>query len=119
MSYQVVMNQGLPTMSFQSGGSDLLTNVILSLEIAQGSFFAAPDFGMRRRPRLKRTERNAQLVKGDAEQALQWLINSGRATAIVVVTSLDDRVRNRLRINVQATGAKGNQVSYEKFVEVV
>jgi phage gp46-like protein len=118
MSFAVTMENGLPVASFTSG-SDLLTNVILSLEIKQGSFFADPSFGLKPRPRAKRTAKTARLLKGDVEQALQWLIDCGRATAVDVTVELDNDDRNRMDLAVAVTGAQGNPVSYQKFVEVV
>lgn len=118
MSFSVTSKDGAPVMSFQSG-SDLLTNVILSVEIARGTFFAAPDFGLRRRPQAKSTPRTARLIKQDIEEALQWLLDTGRATSIEVEVEIDSADRHRIKWRALVTGAKGNQISYEKFVEVV
>jgi phage gp46-like protein len=119
MSLGILTNSGKLEMSF-TGGNDLLTNVILSVEIAQGSFFLDPTFGMLRRPREKNTAATAKLIEGDVRSALQWLIDVGRATSIAVVMEIDTLlVKTRLKARITVTAAQGNKVTYDKFVEVV
>lgn len=119
MSFGIVLNNGLADMTFASG-NDLLTNVVLSLEIRQGDFFADPSFGLRRRQRLKNTPATARLLQGDIEQALKWLLDIKRAAKIEVVMSLDiSEDKNRLKAFITVTGINGQVVTYEKFVEVV
>jgi len=106
-------------MTFK-GGSDLLTNVILSLEIMQGAFFLDPSFGLLRRPRLKNTVATATLIEGDIRAALQWLLDTGRATTIDIFMERDMlQDKGRLKARISVTGSKGNAVTYDKFVEVV
>jgi phage gp46-like protein len=114
----VTLKHGLPAMTW-TGGDPLLTNVILSLEIPKGAFFADTSFGLRRRTRMKLNERTARLVKGDVEEALKWLLDNGRARAIEVVTEIDTEEHTRLKALISVTAANGRQLSYEKFVEVV
>lgn len=120
MSFAVTIDDsGRPAMTFAAGNA-LFTNVVLSLEIRRGDFFADPAFGLRRRPRLKNTPSTAKLVKGDMEEALKWLLSTGRAAEVVVTVTRDLAAdRQRLTGHVRVTGVRGNQVSYEKFVEVV
>lgn len=118
MSFAVTMQDGLPCMAFKSG-NDLLTNMILSLEIAQGSFFADPTFGLRPRPQAKRTQKMVRLIKGDIEDALQWLLDTGRASSIEVTMEIPTNDLYRVTALVEATAPNGGQIRYEKFVEVV
>lgn len=118
MSLQVTVIDGRPAMSFKSG-NDLLTNVILSLEIEQGSFFADPLFGLKARPQAKKTLKTARLIKGDVEQALQWLLDTGRAALVEVEVALDNKDLHRVLAAIVVTDPGGNRISYEKFVEVV
>ncbi|MDA8428476.1 MAG: phage GP46 family protein [Geobacteraceae bacterium] len=119
MSFGITTYNGLLQMTLD-GGDDLLTNVILSLEITQGSFFADPAFGLLNRPRLKNTDRTAQLIKSDIQNALQWLLDTKRAPAINISMQRDVLIdKTRLMARVSVTGPQGNTVTYDKFVEVV
>jgi len=119
------MSQGITTSAGRlylsmAGGDDLLTNVIVSVEIAQGSFFVDPSFGLKRRERLKNTDGSARLVEGDIRAALQWLIDAGRAASVEVVMEIDRQEdRNRLKARISVQDQHGRVVSYDKFVEVI
>jgi phage gp46-like protein len=113
-----------------SGGTDpeqthtpadsIFNNILLSLTIRQGSWWFDPGFGLRRRERMKNTENNARLVEADCRQALQWLIDSGRAASIEVFTERDRTQNlNRLKILVEAVQADGRRITFETFKEVV
>jgi len=119
VDFAIEMIDGLPAMAF-TPATDIYNNVVLSLSITQGSWFADPAFGMRRRDRLKNTEANARLVEADCRAALQWLLDTGRATRIEV-TSERDRSQDlgRLKLLVTVTQADGRLVPFEKFYEVV
>jgi phage gp46-like protein len=109
------------TSSLTFGKADtIINNVFLSLSVVQGSWFANPQFGMRKRERMKNTEQNARLVAEDAKAALKWLVDTGRATA-VEVSAQRDRTQDvsRLKLLVEVTQADGRSVTFEKFVEVV
>jgi phage gp46-like protein len=119
MDFAIATDQGLGAMTFDRAG-DILNNIFLSLAIGQGSWWFNPGFGLRRRDRLKNTEATARLVREDCKQALQWLLDSGRAAAIEVFVERDrSQDTGRLRILVEATQADGNRVTYETFQEVV
>jgi len=99
--------------------SDILNNIIISLAIKKGSWWHDPLFGVTHRPRLKNTPVSARLVKQDYEQALQWIIDAGRATGIIVETWRHEHDRHRLNVLVTATQANGHIVTYQTFKEVV
>lgn len=120
MDFQLIYNSatGGIDQSFTEAG-DILNNIIISLAIKKGSWWHDPQFGLTDRPRMKNTPTTARLIKQDVEQALQWIIDAGRATRIDVATWRDDNDRYRLNIHVSATQADGRIVTYETFKEVV
>ncbi len=98
----------------------LANNVFLSLAVERGSFFHNPEFGLRRRERMKNTEANAALIRHDYLEALQWLKDVGRATAIEVQVQRNAAVDPyRLAVRIQVTQADGQVLSFDQFREVV
>ncbi|GFO67874.1 hypothetical protein GMLC_14530 [Geomonas limicola] len=119
MDFAIAMKSGTADMTFDKS-RDIFNNIYLSLSIKQGSWWLDPSFGLKDRGRLKNTEATARLVKGDCEQALQWIIDNGRAKTIEVSTERDrSQDLNRLKMLVLATQADGRTVTFEKFMEVV
>ncbi len=116
----IIDNQtGTADMSFDQC-TNLLNNVWLSLTVIQGTWFHRPTFGMPRRERLKNTPQTARLIRQDCLQALQWLLDTGRATNIEVLTERDrSQDLNRLKIAVQVQQADGRSISFTTFREVV
>lgn len=100
--------------------SGLLNNVYLSVTIEQGSWWAAPAFGRKRRERLKNTAETARLLQSDFEAALQWLLDSGRARSIVVTVSRDPaRWPHQQLVLIEVIASDGTPLNFERFVEVV
>jgi len=120
MDFQLLYDTrtGAIDQTFEQAG-DILNNIIISLAIKKGSWWHDPAFGLTDRPRLKNTPATARLVKQDMEQALQWIIDAGRATSILVETWRDDNDRHRLNILITATQADGRAITYTTFKEVV
>lgn len=118
MDFQLTSQHGLLDQTF-TPAADILNNIVISLGIKKGTWWHDPAFGLTHRPRVKNTPTTARLIKQDVEQALQWIINSGRATAIEVDTWRDENDRHRLKILVTATQADGRIVTYTTFKEVV
>jgi len=119
MDYSITTGDGQAQQNYTKGDS-LLVNIYTSLTITQGSWWFNPAFGLRDRGPLKNTEATARLVKQDCQQALQWLLDNGRASSIVIDTERDrSRDLNRLKLLVTATQADGRQVTFDKFIEVV
>lgn len=120
MDFAIVMNNnGQGEQTFDKSG-DIFNNIFLSLSIKQGSWWFDTTFGLRDRGRMKNTESTARLVREDCKQALQWLIDNGRATSIDVITERDrSQNLNRLKILVEAVQADGKTVTFETFKEVV
>ncbi len=107
-------------MTFEAAtDGNLANNVFLSLAIEQGTFFQNPAFGLRRRERPKNTANNEALMAEDAKQALQWIIDAGRASKIEVFTERDRTVDlHRLKLLIQVTKADGSTVTFQHFVGV-
>jgi len=98
--------------------TDITNNVYLSIMVRKGSWFFNPDFGSRLHEltRSKNTDRTARLAEKYAEEALQWLLDLGRATDVSATAT---RETERIALLVSVTQADGRQISYETFVEVV
>lgn len=106
----------------QATDGNLRNNIYLSLMIKRGDWFQNPDFGSRLHllQRAKNTEQTAALAEEYCKEALQWLIDTGRATRIDVISERD-RLQDlhRLRLNIAVTRADGGRVEFTTFVEVV
>jgi len=108
-------------MTFGPAG-DIMNNVYLSLVVKRGSWFQNPDFGSRLHllQRAKNTEKTAALAEEYGQEALQWLIDTARATKIDVHTERDrSQDLHRLKLLVEVTQADGRTVTFDRFVEVV
>lgn len=121
MDFKIMTEDAIGQMTFDKA-DNIFNNVFLSLMIEKGSFFQNPEFGSRLHllKRAKNTEKTAALAEEYCKEALQWLIDAGRAKKIEVFTQRD-RLQdlNRLKLLVEVTQADGRQVSFETFVEVV
>lgn len=110
---------GQAQMTFDEAG-DIFNNIYLSVTVEKGSFFHNPGFGLRRRDRLKNTEATAELIRHDYKDALQWLIDTGRAKSVDVSAERDRRQDlNRLKLLIEVVQADGRTVTFTTFKEVV
>jgi phage gp46-like protein len=121
MDFKIYTEDAVGQMTFDKA-DNIFNDVFLSLMIEKGSFFQNPEVGSRLHllKRAKNTEKTAALAEEYCKEALQWLIDTGRAKKIEVFTERD-RLQdlNRLKLLVEVTQADGRQVSFETFVEVV
>ena len=101
--------------------TDLGNNVWLSLMVKRGSFFQDPNFGSRLYllQRAKNTLKTQALAIAYAQEALAWLISSGRATAINVTAEVvpTDSIWMR-RFDIQVFQANGQQVTFTIYTPV-
>lgn len=120
MDFQLAYDSqtGAIDQTFDQAG-DILNNIIITLSIKKGSWWHDPNFGVTDRPRLKNTPASARLIKQDMEQALQWIIDAGRAKSIEVATWRDENDRHRLNVLITAVQSDGRIVTYTTFKEVV
>ena len=118
MDFKIAFNTFSADMTWYPVQS-LENNVWLSLNVRRGSFFAAPNFGLWPLPN-KNTARGATLAVAYVREALQWLIDLGRATAIEVEAVRDpENHPNTLWIRGSVTATDGNRVPFSTFVEVI
>ena len=119
MDYAITLQDGLASMSFDPPAG-IFNNVYLSLTVPRGSFFHNTSFGLRQRGRLKNTPATAALIRQDYLEALQWLINTGRAKSIAVeVQQKPQQDLFRLALLVTVTQADGRVLTFTTFKEVV
>ena len=119
MDYTLIPNSsGSADLSFEKS-DDLFVNVYTSLTIVKGSWWFDTTFGLVKRPRLKNTPATATLLAQDCRDALQWLLDNGRATGITVTPVAVANRPTWLRMRCTVIAAAGRTVTYDKFVEVV
>lgn len=121
MDFKLLTDSEVGTMTFDKAG-DVMNNVFLSLMVPRGTWFQNPEFGSRLHllRRAKNTAQTAALAEEYCREALQWLLDTGRATAIVVYSERDmTQDLHRLKLLVEVTQADGRMVMFDRFVEVV
>jgi len=116
MDFKIETKSGIPQMTFEKDYS-IRNNIFLSLTLARGAFFQDPTFGHRLNEVKKNTVNAPALVKEYAREALQWVIDTGRAKSITIETERGEK--DRINISVSAVEADGNEVKFETFYEVV
>jgi len=97
---------------------DIRTDVYTSLNVAQGTFFQNPGFGSKLTQVKKVTANNLLLAQQYVQNALQWLLQTGRATQISSIVEKDDNDFNRLNIKVTIVQANGVLLYYQQFFDV-
>ncbi|MCE5274872.1 MAG: phage GP46 family protein [Deltaproteobacteria bacterium] len=121
MDFSIDTATGRGEMTFEQA-TDIMNNIYLSLTVQRGSFFARPGFGSRLHllRREKNTDQAAALAKDYCREALQWLIDCGRAREIAVDVERDpDEDPHRLKVRIQVTQADLSPVTFETYQEVV
>ncbi len=113
-------NDGIGQMTFNDA-ANYMNNVYLSLMTRKGSFFQNPDFGSRLHllNRSKLTPQTVALAADYVREALQWMIDAGRATAVDVETEIDTAVTGRLKVRVDVTQNDGQIITFTTFVGVI
>ena len=101
----------------------LMNNIYLSLKVIRGSWFADPSFGSRLHllQRAKNTNQTAQLAIGYCKEALQWMIDTGKAKSVAVYTERDrTQDMHRLKLLIEVTPVNSNDpVAFTTFIEVI
>ena len=102
--------------------SDILNEIYLSLKIRLGSWYGNPARGSQlytlKKMIVGGPDDTATRAKEMCQNALQWIVDAGRATSIDVETSVDpERVLSRLNIQITAY-QNGQPLVYEFFKEV-
>jgi phage gp46-like protein len=124
MDYAITINNqtGQAQMTYNRA-TTLMNNIYLSLKIHRGSFFFNPSFGSRLHllQRAKNTDLTAQLAAGYCKEALQWMIDTGKAKSVEVYVQRDrTQDLHRLYLLVEVTPANSDQpVEFSIFIEVI
>lgn len=119
MDFAIALQDGRPVMTMDQADT-IFNNVYLSLTVRRGSWFQNPSFGSRLYLLTKNVPRAEALAEEYAREALQWLLDTGKATRIDVRAERD-RLQNvnRLKLLIEVTQADGQTLPFEHFVEVV
>lgn len=102
--------------------TSIFNNIFFSLMIDKGSFFHDPKFGSRlyllqRSKNIMGTER---LAKDYCAEALQWMIDCGKAVSFEIITQVEKlTASDRLKIHVLARPSNGGEVEFFTFKEIV
>lgn len=106
----------------REAGDSFLNNIYLSLMIDKGSYFQDPGFGSRLYllARAKSTAATADLARDYCREALQWMIDTGRAKGFEIETEIDRLTSTaRLKLRILAHKADGQTVEFSIFKEIV
>jgi phage gp46-like protein len=113
---------GLGQMTFDKA-TTIMNNIYLSLVVARGSFFADTSFGSRLHllQRAKNTDTTMRLAVDYCKEALQWMIDSGKASKVDVYAQRDrQQDLNRLKLLIEVTPYSGAEpVAFTTFIEVI
>jgi phage gp46-like protein len=112
---------GMAAMTFDKAET-IMNNVWLSLTVKKGSFFADTEFVSRLHllQRYKNTDSTVRLAEDYCKEALQWLLDSGKAKKVEAFAQRDRTQNlNRLKLLVEVTPVNGPVVSFETFISVV
>jgi phage gp46-like protein len=113
---------GLGQMTFEKA-TTIMNNIYLSLMVKRGSFFADTSFGSRLHllQRAKNTDTTMRLAVDYCKEALQWMIDTGKASAVNVYAQRDrPQDLYRLKLLVEVTPYSGAEpVAFTTFIEVI
>jgi phage gp46-like protein len=98
--------------------TDITSNIYVLLHVRKGSFFQNPDLGNELHNVTKLTDHGINQAGQYIQEALQPLIQCGRAVSVEVSVERDSREYNRLNYQVKATQPDGLIVSYTDFKRV-
>jgi len=99
---------------------NIMNNIFLSLRIKKGSFFQNKDFGSRLHTLKKNLPQVAALGEEYAREALQWILDIGRAKTIEINSERGQGANaNRLKLLIQATAADGRPLVFTFWQDLV
>ena len=117
MGYKITLVNGKPERTYDQDET-IATDIALSLLVEQGSWFFDRTFGRRKRNKKNTAQSIGELVQ-DCNQALKWLLDTGKAKSIDVIAEPD--VNDRTRANVMVTAGQANDkiVTFQTFISVI
>ena len=93
-------------------------NVYFSLNIVPGTLFNNPTFGLDLSDIKKITASNINLIRQRIKNALQWLLDTGKAQSIDIIVERDLINISRMNIRVEVKQSDGIDFTYEQFKTV-
>lgn len=119
MDFKIITDfeAGTAMMSWDKEDS-IRGNIFFSLNIIPGSIFNNPTFGLKLDDIKKITTASIELIHQRITNSLQWIIDVGKATSIVVLVEKDDLDKNRINIKIEAVQSDGTALSYSQFLPV-
>jgi len=121
MDFALQIDGGQAAMTFDKE-TTIVNNIYLSLMVKKGSFFYNPSFGSRLHElkREKNTPATARKAEDYCREALQWLLDTGKAIKIDIYTERDiAQDPHRLKLLIEVTPANGPIIPFSTFIEVV
>jgi phage gp46-like protein len=116
MDFQIDTTGGLPFMTWNKN-TDIRSDILLSLEVHQGTFFADLTFGSKLYTIKSITDANLLLANQYVLQALQWLKQTGKATSITAVAT--KYTYNTMQIALTVIQANGTTLFYNIYNDVM
>jgi len=101
-----------------SDAASLKDEIWFSLHLRRGDFFQHPERGsdLHTLRRGKATTATAGKAEAMCRRALQWLLDTGKITSLLVSAALVEP--QRLQINILVVGADGQPVDLTTFIPV-
>lgn len=119
MDFLVLSTDGLGGEMSWDKADNLLTHIIMSLSTNRGTFFQDPAFGSRLFEIKKLSPKALNLAQQYVEEALKWLLDTGKAEEITAYVERDNIDRSRLNIRVQVAESDGNQITYDLYKTLI
>jgi len=117
MDFKVDTTNGFGVMTFVKN-TDIRTDIYNSLATRQGDFFQNTEFGSQIYKIKKVTDSNLVLAKQYVELALQWLIQTGKASQISVIVEKDTAHYDQIDIKITVVQTNGIVLFYQQFNDV-
>ena len=131
MDFKLQTLGGSAHLTFEKS-TNVFNNLLLSLTVQRGTFFANPEFGSRlhelatMKPNtsnpstatMKNTATTRALIPEYVREATQWMVDLAKVTRIETVVEQDALDFRRVRVRVSAFEAGDRQTDFETFVTV-
>lgn len=115
--YKIALVDGVATMTMTYDDSRA-ANVLLSMLVEKGTFFAAPSFGLPKMSGTKLTNESVGLIRGSVKSAVGWIKSSGRAREIVVNAERSGDM-SRISAQVEVVWRNNQREQYQTFLGAV
>lgn len=119
MSYRVIFREDGSAFMTLEVGDPILMNIVVSTMLVKGQWWKEPDWG--RRPHRTIVHANIEAeARAAYEEALKWLIDTGRASKVQVSARVIGY--GKLSIGISVTKPDGGVVpynAYDIFQEVI